>query len=63
MMDTKKFNQLSKKVQAEVEEIYYDGYWNIVLKNHDRVLSEKSWSDVKWELQQMVKQNDFTLTW
>ena len=63
MKDVKKFNQLSKKDQAEVEDIYYDGYWNIVLKNYDRVLSEESWSEVKWELQQMVKKNDFSLSW
>ena len=58
-----KFNQLSKKCQAEVDDIYYDGYWNIILKNYDRVLSEETWGEVKWELQQMVKKNDFTLQW
>lgn len=63
MKDAAKFSQLSKKCQAEVEDIYNDGYWNIVLKNHNRVLSDETWSDVKWQLQQMVKKNDFTLEW
>ena len=62
-MDKEKFAQLSKKAQAEVEDIYYDGYWNIVLKNHDRVISGETWSEVKWMLQQMIKRNDFTLEW
>ena len=62
-MDVKKYNQLSKRCQAEVEDIDFDGYWNIVLKNYDRVISEKNWTDVKWELQQMVKENDFTMEW
>lgn len=62
-MNMKKLSQLSKKAQAEVEDIYFDGYWNIVLKNHDRVLSEESWSEVKWELQQLIKKNDFTICW
>lgn len=59
----KKYNQFSKKCQAEIEDIYNDGYWTIVLKNYDRVISEENWCDVKWELQQMVKRNDFTLQW
>ena len=63
MTDTKKFNSLSKKCQNEVADIYNDGYWNIVLKNHDRVISAETWSDTKWMLQQMVKKNDFTLEW
>ena len=63
--EQKKFNQLTKKEQAEVEYVSYDGYgyWSIALKNHDRVLSEERWSDVKWELKQMVKLNDYTLEW
>lgn len=61
--DEKKFNSLSKKCQKEVERIYYDGYWNIVLKNYDRVISGETWGEVKWMLQQMVKENDFTLEW
>ena len=48
-MDIKKYNQFTKKEKIEIENIYYDGYWNIVLKNHDRVLSEEFWADVKWE--------------
>lgn len=63
MKDIKKFNQLNKACQAEVEDIYFDGYWNIILKNHDRCLSEKTWTEVKWELEQMVKKNDFTLSY
>ena len=62
-MEIKKFNSLSKKCQEEVADIYNDGYWTIVLKNYDRVISEKTWGEVKWELQQMVKKNDFTLMW
>ena len=62
-MDMKKYNQFSKKCQAEIKDITYDGYWNIVLKNHDRCLSEETWGEVKWELQQMVKENNFALTW
>ena len=62
-MDMKKFNTLSQKCKSEVETIYYDGYWNIVLKNHDRVISAETWSDAKWMLQQMVKRNDYTLEW
>ena len=58
-----KLNQLTKKQQNEVEEIYNDGYWNIVLKNHDRVISAETWGDAKWQLQQMIKRNDFTLEW
>lgn len=58
-----KYNQFSKKAKAEIADIDYDGYWNIILKNHDRCLSEKTWSDVKWEFLQMVKENDFTLHW
>lgn len=61
--ELKKYNRLSKKAQEEVEKVVYDGYWNIVLKNHDRVLSEKAWSEVEWELKQMVMRNDFTLQW
>lgn len=62
-MDMKKYRQLSKKVQAEVKDIYNDGYWTIILKNHDRCLSEETWTEVKWELEQMVKKNDYTLQW
>lgn len=62
-MDKKKFAQLTKKEQAEVKDIYFDGYWTIVLKNHNRVISEETWGEVKWELKQMVKENDFTLEW
>lgn len=61
--DVKKFKQFNKAEQAEIAQIYYDGYWNIVLKNHDRVISEEHWGDVKWELKQMVKRNDFTIQW
>lgn len=57
----KKINQFNKKEQAEIEDIYYDGYWNIVLRNYDRVLSEETWSDVKWELKQMVRKNNFDI--
>ena len=63
MKEIGKFNQLNKKCQGEVEDIYNDGYWTIVLKNHDRVISAETWSDVKWMLQQMVKRNDFSLEW
>ena len=28
-MDIKKYRQLNKACQNEVENIYYDGYWNI----------------------------------
>jgi len=66
-MDIKKFNQFTKKEQAEIEDIYHDGFkngfWTIVLKNHDRVISEDKWSEVKWELKEMVKRNDYTLQW
>lgn len=62
-MDQRKFMQFNLKEQNEIEDIYYDGCWNIVLKNHDRVLSEDLWGDVKWQLKQMVKRNDFTLCW
>ena len=62
-MGARKFDSLNKKCQAEVEDIYYDGYWNIVLKNHDRVISAETWSEAKWMLQQMVARNDFTLQW
>ena len=60
-MDIRKFNQLSKRCQAEVEDIYNDGYWTIVLKNYDRVISEETWGEVKWELQKMVRENNFDL--
>lgn len=63
MKEIGKFNQLSKKCQGEVEDIYNDGYWTIVLKNYDRVISAETWGDVKWMLQQMVKRNDFSLEW
>lgn len=63
MTDVKKFSSLSKACKAEVEDIYNDGYWNIVLKNHDRVISAETWSETKWMLQQMVKRNDFTIEW
>lgn len=56
-----KIEQFTKKEQLEIDEIYFDGYWNIVLKNHDRVISEQNWGDVKWELKQMVKYNDFEM--
>jgi len=62
-MDMVKFKQFTKREQAEIEDIYNDGYWTIVLKNHDRVISEEAWSDVKWELKQMVRRNDYTLQW
>ena len=62
-MIVKKYDQFNKAAKAEIEDIYFDGYWNIVLKNHDRVLSAESWGEVKWKLQQMVKKNDFTLEW
>lgn len=62
-MDIKKYNQLSKKCQAEIIDIYFDGYWNIVLKNHDRVISDETWGGAKWQLIEMVKRNDFTLHW
>lgn len=63
MTDIKKFNALTKKEQAEVEDIYNDGYWTIVLKNYDRVISAETYSEVRWMLQQMIKRNDFTLQW
>lgn len=64
MDNIKKFNQFTKKEQAEIEAIYNDyGYWTIVLKNHDRVLSEDKWSEVKWELKEMVRRNNFELEW
>ena len=63
MTSTRKYESLSKKCKAEVEDIYYDGYWNIVLKNHDRVISAETWGEAKWQLQQMVKRNDYTLEW
>lgn len=62
-MDMKKFNALPKKAQAEVEDIYNDGYWTIVLKNHDRVISDERYSDVKAMLMEMIRCNDFTLEW
>ena len=63
MTEIKKYNQFTKKEKEEIEDIYNDGYWNIVLKNHDRVISEELWGDVKWELKQMVARNDYTLEW
>lgn len=63
MTDIKKYQSLPKKAQDEVEDIYYDGYWNIVLKNYDRVISAETYSEVKWMLLQMIKRNDFTLEW
>lgn len=62
-MDVRKFKSLPRKAQDEVEDIYYDGYWNIVLRNHDRVISEEQYTQAKWELLQMIERNDFTLTW
>ena len=62
-MDMKKFSQFTKKEQAEIADIYNDGYWTIILKNHDRQLSEETWGEVKWELKQIVKKNDFELRW
>ena len=59
----KKFSQFTKKEQAEIGEIDYDGYWNILLRYYDRCLSEENWSEVKWELKQMVKTGDFTKQW
>ena len=59
----KKFEQFTKQEQEEIGEIYYDGYWNILLRYHDRGLSEDNWSEVKWELKQMVKSGDFTKSW
>lgn len=59
----KKFEQFTKAEQNEIAEIDYDGTWNILLRYHDRNLSEDNWSEVKWELKQMVKRNDFTLQW
>ena len=61
-----KFKQFNKKEQEEIADIDYDSYngvWNIVLRHHDRVISEETWADVKWELKQMVKRNDYTLEW
>lgn len=63
MTDKKKYEALSKKAQAEVEDIYNDGYWNISLRNHDRVISAETYGEVKWMLMQMIKRNDFTLEW
>ena len=62
-MDIKKYRQLNKACQNEVETIYYDGYWNIVLKNYNRAISAETWSEAKWMLSQMVKHNDFTMEW
>lgn len=62
-MNMKKYNQFNKKEKEEIEDIYYDGYWNIILKNHDRCLSEETWTEVKWEFKQMVKENNFELYW
>jgi hypothetical protein len=62
-MDMKKYKQLNKACKAQVEDIYNDGYWTIVLKNHNRVISAETWSEAKWMLQTMVKKNDFTLEW
>lgn len=62
-MDIKKYRQLNKACQNEVENIYYDGYWNIVLKSYNRVISAETWSETKWMLSQMVKHNDFTMEW
>ena len=64
MVYEKKFKQFTKKEQAEIEDIdYFGGYWYIILKNHDRVLSEDKWSEVKWELKEIVRRNDFELEW
>lgn len=62
-MDVKKYKQLNKACKAQVADIYNDGYWTIVLKNHNRVISAETWSEAKWMLQTMVKKNDFTLEW
>lgn len=62
-MDMKKYKQLNKACKAQVENIYNDGYWNIVLKNHNRVISAETWGEAKWMLSQMVKHNDFTMEW
>ena len=62
-MDMKKYKQLNKACKAQVENIYNDGYWNIVLKNHNRVISAETWGEAKWMLQTMVKKDDFTLEW
>lgn len=62
-MDMKKYKQLNKACKAQVENIYNDGYWTIVLKNHNRVISAETWSEAKWMLSQMVKHNDFTMEW
>lgn len=62
-MDIKKYKQLNKACQSKVENVYYDGYWNIVLKNYNRVISAETWSEAKWMLSQMVKHNDFTMEW
>ena len=63
MENIKKYYQLSKKCRAEVEDIYYDGEWTIILKNHDRVLSEDYWYEVKWQLEEMVRRDNFELYW
>ena len=63
MTDIKKYERLNKKCKAEVEDIYSDGYWNIVLKNYDRVISAETWGEAEWQLKEMVKRNDFTLEW
>ena len=63
-LDLKKLSQFTLKEQSEIANIYNDmGYWTIVLKNYDRVISDECWTNVKWQLKQMVKRNDFTLEW
>lgn len=60
-MDIKKFNQLNKKLRDEIKDIYFDNCWNIVLRNYDRTIRAETWRDAKWQLQQMIKRNDFTI--
>lgn len=69
MTNEKAFNRLPKYMQCEVEDIYSQRnscdntvVYTINLKNHDRSICG-SFDEVKWELGQMIKRNDFTLQW
>lgn len=60
-MDIEKFKQLNKRLRNEIDDIYFDDCWNIVLKNHDKTIRAETWRDAVWQLQQMIKRNDFTI--
>lgn len=62
-MNIKKFDQFNKLEKEEIEDIYFDGAWNIILKNYDRVISDEKWTDVKWMFKQMIKKHNFDLQW